>query len=191
MAQNISAQRQKIGVPVTSIRRVEADGLRVFYREAGDPQAPVVLLLHGFPASSFMYRELIPRLADRYRVIAPDLPGFGFTDVPPGRKYKYSFDALARTLLAFTDALQLKRYALYVFDYGAPTGFRLAMAHPERVTAIISQNGNAYEEGLGEAWAPIRRYWNKPSPENRDVLRKALSAEGGIRREYSVGIPDP
>jgi len=113
-----------------------------------------VMLLHGFPTSSFQYRELIPRLADKYHVLAPDLPGFGFTEVPAERNYQYTFDALAHTVLAFTDALQLKRYALYVFDYGAPTGFRLAMARPERVMAIVSQNGNAYEEGLGDAWAP-------------------------------------
>ncbi|MGC2658330.1 MAG: alpha/beta fold hydrolase, partial [Bryobacteraceae bacterium] len=135
-------------VPVTAVHSVEADGVEVFYRAAGDPSAPVVLLLHGFPTSSFMFRELIPRLADQFRVIAPDLPGFGFTVVPEKRNYTYSFAALAHTIEAFTDALGLNRYALYVFDYGAPTGFRLAMAHPERVTAIISQNGNAYEEGL-------------------------------------------
>src|SRR5499427_4457966 len=136
--------------PRTSVHYVEADGVNVFYRKAGAASAPLVLLLHGFPTSSFQYRELIPRLAQRYRVVAPDLPGFGFTEVPAQRNYKYSFDALARTVLAFTEALQLKRYALYVFDYGAPTGFRLAMAHPERITAIVSQNGNAYEEGLGD-----------------------------------------
>ena len=146
-------------IPHTSIRRVNADGVTVFYREAGPPNAPVVLLLHGFPTSSFQFRELIPSLADSYRVIAPDYPGFGFTEVPEQRRYKYSFDALANTVLAFTDALLLKRYALYVFDYGAPVGLRLAMARPERVTAIISQNGNAYEEGLGDAWGPIRKYW--------------------------------
>jgi pimeloyl-ACP methyl ester carboxylesterase len=149
-----------------------------------------VLLLHGFPTSSFQYRELIPRLADRYRVIAPDLPGFGFTDIPVEREDKYSFDALAKTILAFTEALQLKHYALYVFDYGAPTGFRVAMARQERVTAIVSQNGNAYEEGLGDAWAPIRRYWSDPSAANREAIRGALTAQG-IRREYSVGIPNP
>jgi pimeloyl-ACP methyl ester carboxylesterase len=176
-------------VPLTSIHRVDADGVNIFYREAGPQGAPVVLLLHGFPASSFQYRELIPRLADRYRVIAPDLPGFGFTQVPAERSYTYTFDALARTILAFTDALKLTRYALYVFDYGAPTGFRLAMAHPERITAIVSQNGNAYEEGLGDAWAPIQRYWREPTEENRDAIRKALNAEG-IRREYHSGIPD-
>ena len=146
-------------VPLIHRKRIEADGVRIFYREAGDPNAPVMLLLHGFPASSFQYRELIPRLADRYRVIAPDLPGFGFTEVPASRGYVYSFDALATTIEAFVDKLDLKQYALYVFDYGAPTGFRLAMSHPERVAAIVSQNGNAYEEGLGDAWAPIRRYW--------------------------------
>jgi pimeloyl-ACP methyl ester carboxylesterase len=139
---------EKTNVPHTSIHRIEADGLTVFYREAGPVDAPTVLSLHGFPTSFFQYRELIPRLADRYRVIAPDLPGFGFTEVPEGRQ----FDALANTILAFTDAMHLKRYALYVFDYGAPTGFRLAMARPDRITAIVSQNGNAYEEGLGDAW---------------------------------------
>ena len=177
-------------VPVTHVHRVEADGVTVFYREAGAADAPVVLLLHGFPASSFQYRELIPRLADKYRVIAPDLAGFGFTVVPEERHYQYTFDALAETILAFTDTLMLKRYALYVFDYGAPTGFRLAMARPERVTAIVSQNGNAYEEGLGNAWAPIQRYWREPTTENRDKIRQVLNPEG-IRREYSVGIANP
>jgi pimeloyl-ACP methyl ester carboxylesterase len=177
-------------VPHTSIHRVAADGVSVFYREAGPPDAPVVLLLHGFPTSSFQYRELIPLLADRYRVIAPDFPGFGFTDVPQRRLYQYSFDALAHTILAFTDALHLNRYALYVFDYGAPTGFRLAMAHPERITAIVSQNGNAYEEGLGDAWAPIQRYWREPSSENRETVRNALSPEG-LRWQYTVGVPNP
>jgi len=174
----------------TLIHRVEADGVKVFYREAGAADARVVLLLHGFPTSSFQFRELIPRLADRYRVIAPDLPGFGFTEVPEGRNYKYSFDGLAKTIEAFTDALGLRRYVLYVFDYGAPTGFRLAMARPDRVTAIVSQNGNAYEEGLGDAWAPIRRYWSDPSSENREAIRKVLNLEG-MRREYSSGISDP
>jgi pimeloyl-ACP methyl ester carboxylesterase len=177
-------------VPRISIRRLEADGVTIFYREAGPPDAPVVLLLHGFPTSSFQYRELIPRLADRYRVIAPDLPGFGFTDVPEKRHYKYTFDALANTLVTFTEALHLERYALYVFDYGAPTGFRLAMAHPERVTAIVSQNGNAYEEGLGDAWAPIQRYWREPTPENRETLRRALGPEG-LRSQYTDGVPNP
>src|SRR6202050_894713 len=174
-------------IPLTSHHRIEADGVHVFYREAGHADAPVILLLHGFPASSFQYRELIPRLADRYRVIAPDLPGFGFTEIPENRHYKYTFDALAGTIQAFSDALRLQRYALYVFDYGAPTGFRLAMARPESVTAIVSQNGNAYEEGLGDAWAPIRRYWSQPTSENREAIRQVLNLEG-MRREYSSGI---
>jgi pyruvate/2-oxoglutarate dehydrogenase complex dihydrolipoamide dehydrogenase (E3) component/pimeloyl-ACP methyl ester carboxylesterase len=175
--------------PTTSVHRVEADGVKVFYREAGPKDAPTVLLLHGFPTSSFQYRELIPRLAERYRVIAPDLPGFGFTEIPEKRGYTFTFDALAKTIEAFIDALGLKRYALYVFDYGAPTGLRVAMARPENVTAIVSQNGNAYEEGLGDAWAPIRRYWTTPSSENREAIRKSLNADG-MRREYGSGIAD-
>jgi pimeloyl-ACP methyl ester carboxylesterase len=178
-------------IPVTSVHKVEADGVNVFYRTAGDPGAPVVLLLHGFPTSSFMFRELIPRLADRFRVIAPDLPGFGFTEVPEARKYVYSFDALARTIEAFTVALGLKRYAIYVFDYGAPTGLRLAMAHPERVTAIVSQNGNAYEEGLGDAWGPIRKYWADPTAENREVIGKNILTLEGTRWQYTHGVADP
>src|SRR5215467_5844391 len=178
----------QLAVPLTSIERTNADGVQVFYREAGDPGAPAVLLLHGFPTSSFMFRELIPRLADHYRVIAPDLPGFGFTEVPVERKYTYSFDALAGTIEAFTQALTIKRYALYVFDYGAPTGFRLAMAHPERVAAIISQNGNAYEEGLGDAWGPIRKYWAMPTPENREVLREHILTFEGTRWPYTHGV---
>jgi pimeloyl-ACP methyl ester carboxylesterase len=174
----------------TTVHRIEVEGIKVFYREAGPPDAPAVLLLHGFPTSSFQYRELIPRLADRYRVIAPDLPGFGFTEVPQGQQYIYTFDALAGTILGFTDALDLKRYALYVFDYGAPTGFRVAMVRPERVAAIVSQNGNAYEEGLGDAWAPIRRYWNDPSAENRETVRQAINPEG-LRWQWVVGAPDP
>jgi pimeloyl-ACP methyl ester carboxylesterase len=147
-------------------------------------------LLHGFPTSSFQYRELIPRLADRYRVIAPDLPGFGFTEVPAERGYQYTFEALAKTIFAFTQALKLTRYAMYVFDYGAPTGFRLALMAPERVTAIVSQNGNAYEEGLGDAWQPIQRYWREPTLEHRNAIRAGLTLEG-MRHEYSVGIPNP
>ena len=178
------------GIPVTGVRYIQADGVNVFYREAGPTDAPVVLLLHGFPTSSFQYRELIPRLADRYHVIAPDLPGFGFTEIPAERNYTYTFESIAKTIEAFTEALHLTRYALYVFDYGAPTGFRLAMAHPERVTAIVSQNGNAYEEGLGDAWAPIRRYWREPTLENRNAIRPGLTL-AGMKHEYSVGIAEP
>ena len=177
-------------IPSVSFHHVAADGVDVFYRAAGPADAPVILLLHGYPTSSHMFRELIPRLAGKYRVIAPDLPGFGFTEVPAQRNYTYTFDALAATILAFTNALNLTRYALYVFDYGAPTGFRLAMAHPDRVAAIVSQNGNAYEEGLGDAWAPIQLYWREPTEEHRNNIRQALTAEG-MRREYSVGIPNP
>ncbi len=183
--------RSHFDVPLTSVRTIKADGVRVFYRAAGDPSAPVVLLLHGFPSSSFMFRELIPRLADRYRVIAPDLPGFGFTEVPEQRQYNYTFDALARTLGAFTEALRLRRYALYIFDYGAPTGLRLAMAHPERVAAIVSQNGNAYEEGLGDAWGPIRKYWAEPTAENRKVIRKNILTLEGTRWQYTQGVEVP
>jgi pimeloyl-ACP methyl ester carboxylesterase len=181
----------QLAVPVTSVHKVEADGVDVFYRAAGDPTAPVVLLLHGFPASSFMFRELIPRLADQFRVIAPDLPGFGFTEVPEKRKYVYTFDALAKTIEAFTDALGLNRYAIYVFDYGAPTGFRLAMARPERVTGIVTQNGNAYEEGLGDAWGPIRKYWAEPSKENREVIRRNILNLEGTRWQYTHGVANP
>jgi len=178
-------------VPSTSIHTVEVDGVRVFYRAAGDPTAPVVLLLHGFPTSSFMFRELMPRLATDYRVLAPDLPGFGFTEVPAARRYVYSFDALATTIEGFTEALHLARYALYVFDYGAPTGFRLAMAHPNRVTAIVSQNGNAYEEGLGDAWGPIRTYWAAPTNKNRETLRNAILTAEATRWQYTHGVANP
>jgi pimeloyl-ACP methyl ester carboxylesterase len=176
-------------IPQISTGFVEADGVRVFYREAGTKDAPVILLLHGFPASSFQYRELMPLLADRYRVIAPDLPGFGFTEVPASRNYRYNFENLAATVGTFVQAMALEKFALYVFDYGAPTGFWFAMAHPEKVNAIITQNGNAYEEGLGDAWSPIQRYWRDPSAENRNALRAALGLEA-IKQQYTDG-PHP
>lgn len=172
-------------------RYADADGVRVFYREAGDPQAPVILLLHGFPTSSHQFRHLIPQLASHFRVIAPDLPGFGFTEVPAARQYRYTFDNLATTLGAFVDALGLERYAMYVFDYGAPTGFRLAVAHPERVTGIVSQNGNAYLDGLGDAWAPIRQYWAEPSADNRQTVHDAILHLEGTRWQYLHGVADP
>ena len=177
-------------IPHTFLRRVMADGISIFYREAGPADRPVVLLLHGFPTSSFQFRELIPRLADKYRVIAPDLPGFGFTEVLAERNYRYTFDSLAKSIEAFTDALALQRYALYIFDFGAPTGLRLAVSRPERVTAILSQNGNAYEEGLGETWAPIKQYWNEETAENREMVRNLLGADG-IRFQYFHGVPNP
>ncbi|CAG2133586.1 Haloalkane dehalogenase [Cupriavidus campinensis] len=177
--------------PKVSTRFADADGVRVFYREAGDPQAPVMLLLHGFPTSSHQFRHLIPQLAGHFRVIAPDLPGFGFTEVPAARQYTYTFDNLATTLGAFVDALGLERYAMYVFDYGAPTGLRLAVAHPERVTGLVSQNGNAYLDGLGDAWAPTRQYWAEPSAANRQVLHDAMLHLEGTKWQYLHGVADP
>ncbi|MFL6606293.1 MAG: alpha/beta fold hydrolase [Steroidobacteraceae bacterium] len=168
---------------------VAVDGVKIFYREAGDPKAPTVLLLHGFPTSSHMYRDLIPLLADRYHVVAPDLPGFGFSDAPARSQYHYTFDHLAKTMDAFTVALHLDKYALEVFDYGAPVGFRLAVAHPERVTAIITQNGNAYEEGLSTAWNPIQKYWKEPTAANRAALRDFLTLDG-TRFQYLQGAPE-
>jgi pimeloyl-ACP methyl ester carboxylesterase len=154
---------------MTRYRTVEAGGHRVFYREAGDRAHPTLLLLHGFPSSSHMFRDLIPHLADRFHLVAPDLPGFGHTGSPDG--FAYTFDNLAKVVQGFTDAVGLGRYALYVFDYGAPVGFRLALARPDRVTAVVTQNGNAYEEGLSENWDPIQRYWREPTAANRDALR--------------------
>ena len=178
-------------IPRTTLHRIVVDGVEVFYRAAGPVDAPVILLLHGFPTSSHMFRDLIPRLATRYRVIAPDLPGFGFTTILEERKYIYSFDSLATTMLAFVNALGLDAYALYVFDYGAPVGFRLAVARPDSITAIISQNGNAYDEGLSHAWDEIRRYWDDPSDQNREVLRKTLLTFDGTRMQYITGVLDP
>lgn len=177
-------------VPI-AYKYADADGARIFYREAGRADAPVMLLLHGFPSSSHQFRELIPLLAGHFRLIAPDLPGFGFTEVPAQRNYAYTFDALGKTLEAFVDALGLTRYALYVFDYGAPAGLRLALAHPERVSALVSQNGNAYLEGLGDAWAPIRAYWAQPSAENRQAINAAVLNLEGIRYQYVEGVANP
>ncbi len=169
----------------------EADGIRVFYREAGAPSNPTLLLLHGFASSSHQFRELIPLLADKFHLVAPDLPGFGFTEVPTERNYRYTFDAFGETLTAFVDALGLERYALYVFDYGAPAGLRLALTYPERVTGLVSQNGNAYLEGLGDAWAPIRAYWDTPSAENRQLVHDAVLNLEGIRWQYLHGVKNP
>lgn len=173
---------------LTSFNTVSVDGVELFYREAGPKNGPVVLLLHGFPTSSHMYRGLIPLLSDKYRVIAPDLPGFGFSQVLPREAYRYTFDNLAKTIDRFTQVLGLQKYAIQVFDYGAPVGFRLAAAHPERVTAIVTQNGNAYEEGLSDAWHPIQRYWQEPSAANRATLRDMLTLEG-TRFQYLHGSP--
>lgn len=175
---------------ITRLKSVSVDGVNVFYRQAGSQEAPVLLLLHGFPSSSHMYRNLMTRLSSSYQVIAPDMPGFGFTSVPAERHYVYSFESLTNTIDAFTQALGLSRYALYVFDYGAPVGFRLAMRHPNQITAIISQNGNAYEEGLGSAWAPFQRYWREPTHVNREALREALTLDT-TRWAYTHGLRDP
>jgi pimeloyl-ACP methyl ester carboxylesterase len=173
----------------TTYRTVDVDGLNVFYREAGAPAKPALLLLHGFPSSGHMFRDLIPLLADRFHLVAPDLPGFGLSEIKPRDAFAYTFDALAKVIGRFTEVIGLKTYALYVFDYGAPTGFRLAMAHPERVTAIVSQNGNAYEEGLSEGWNPIQRYWRDRSDANRQALRELLTP-ASIRWQYEHGVPD-
>src|SRR3989442_15832244 len=155
---------------MTSYQNAIVDDSKIFYREAGSKTPPTILLLHGFPTSSHMFRNLIPALADRYRVIAPDLPGFGFSDAPDRRQFRYTFENLAKIIDSFTQSIGIGRYAIYVFDYGAPVGLRLALAHPERITAIISQNGNAYEEGLSQGWNPIQKYWKEPTPENRAAL---------------------
>jgi pimeloyl-ACP methyl ester carboxylesterase len=164
---------------------------QIFYREAGDPNQTSLLLLHGFPSSSHMFRNLIPLLSDRFHIVAPDLPGFGFSQSPPRSQFKYTFDNLAMVIEAFTEVVRLQRYALYVFDYGAPVGYRLATRHPDRVTAIVSQNGNAYEEGLSDAWDPIRRYWAEPTTKNREVVRDALLTFEGTRWQYTHGVADP
>ncbi|WP_322049235.1 alpha/beta hydrolase [Paraburkholderia sp. J67] len=173
----------------TTYRTADVDGFEVFYREAGDRSRPTLLLLHGFPSSSHMYRDLIPLLADRFHVVAPDLPGFGSSAQPSRTEFAYTFDNLAKVIGRFTEVIGLEHYALYVFDYGAPTGFRVAMSHPERVTAIISQNGNAYEEGLSEGWNPIQRYWQDPSDANRQALRELLTP-ASIRWQYEHGVAD-
>jgi pimeloyl-ACP methyl ester carboxylesterase len=170
-------------------KTAQVDGFKIFYREAGDPQAPAVLLLHGFPTSSHMFRNLIPELAGQYHVIAPDLPGFGFSDAPDHKSFAYTFDHLAEVIGNFTELVDLKKFAVYVFDYGAPVGFRLALNHPERITALISQNGNAYEEGLSDEWGPIRALWNNSTQENREALRPFFTKEATYF-QYTAGVKD-
>jgi len=169
--------------------RVDVDGFGVSYREAGPVNGPALLLLHGFPTSSHMFRNLIPKLLDRYRVIAPDLPGFGQSDLPSRDQFKYTFANLANVMTRFTELLRLHRFALYIFDYGSPIGLRMALEHPERVTAIITQNGNAYVEGLSDGWNPIRAYWKEPTQANRDALRVLLTPETTYW-EYTTGVKD-
>jgi pimeloyl-ACP methyl ester carboxylesterase len=168
----------------------DVDGFKVFYREAGPVGAPKLLLLHGFPSASHMFRDLIPLLADRFHIIAPDLPGFGQSDMPARDKFAYTFDNIANVIERFTEIVGFDRFAVYVFDYGAPTGFRLATRRPERISAIISQNGNAYEEGLSDGWGPIRTYWKDPSQANRDALRPFLAPET-TNWQYTHGVSDP
>ena len=173
----------------TKYNRVDVDGFGIAYREAGPVSGPTLLLLHGFPSSSHMFRDLIPKLADRYRVIAPDLPGFGQSDLPSREQFKYTFSNLAKVMTRFTEVLDLDRFAVYIFDYGSPTGLRMAVEHPERVTAIISQNGNAYVEGLSDGWSPIRAYWNAPTQANREALRTLLTPETTYW-QYTTGVKD-
>ena len=170
-------------------RNIKIKGLNIFYREAGAKDAPVILLMHGYPTSSFMYRNLIPVLNEKYHVIAPDMPGFGFSDVPTREDFTYTFDNIATVMQGFIDELALKRFAIYVFDYGAPVGFRLIAANPERITGIISQNGNAYEQGLNTGWNPVQKYWENPSQENRDNLRQFVS-EDATNFQYRTGVDD-
>ena len=174
---------------MTKYQYASVDGDKIFYREAGPKTAPTILLLHGFPTSSHMFRNLIPLLSDRYRVVAPDLPGFGFSDAPDRKRFRYTFERLAKVVDSFTQTIGLDRFAIYVFDYGAPVGFRLALAHPERITAVISQNGNAYEEGLSQGWNPIQKYWKEPTAENRSALHEFLVPES-VKWQYLHGVQD-
>jgi len=171
-------------------KTADVDGLKLFYREAGDASRPTVLLLHGFPSASHMFRDLIPELAGKYHVVAPDLPGFGQTEQPSRDKFDYTFQNLTKVIASFTEVIGLDKFALYVFDYGAPVGLRLAVAHPERVTAIVTQNGNTYLEGVSEAFAPVQAYWNEPSQANRDALRGFLAPETTLF-QYTHGVADP
>jgi pimeloyl-ACP methyl ester carboxylesterase len=170
-------------------RTADVDGLSVFYREAGAADAPTLLLLHGFPSSSHMFRELIPLLAGEFHLVASDLPGFGKSGMPEPDKFDYTFDHLADVIDRFTEVLGLDRFAIYVFDYGAPVGFRIAARHPDRITAIISQNGNAYEDGLSDGWGPVQAYWKDPSPANREAVRSMVQPETTIW-QYTHGVPD-
>jgi len=171
-------------------RTIDVDGLNVFYRESGPADAPAILLLHGFPSASHMFRDLIPLLSRHFRVVAPDLPGFGQTDMPSRGAFNYTFDALAGVIDRFTEKVGLTRFAMYVFDYGAFVGWRLALKHPERIDAIVTQNGNAYEEGLSDGWQPIQAYWRDPSAENRNALR-AMLAPQTTSFQYLHGVVDP
>jgi pimeloyl-ACP methyl ester carboxylesterase len=170
-------------------RAVDVDGLRVFYREAGASDAPALVLLHGFPSASHMFRDLIPWLVGRFHLVAPDLPGFGKSDMPVRGDFDYTFEHITGVIDHLTETLGLDRFALYVFDYGAPVGFRIATRHPERITAIISQNGNAYEEGLSDGWNPVQAYWKDPLQANREAIRMLIEPQTTIW-QYTHGVPD-
>ena len=182
-----ASQPKESSMSVVRYRKQKVGEVEMFYREAGPVDAPVLLLLHGFPSASHMFRDLIPELADRYHVIAPDLPGFGQTKTPPRGAFTYSFDALADVIGGFVDAIGIRRYALYIFDYGAPIGLRLAMKHPERVTAIVSQNGNAYSEGFSDEWGAWEAYWRDPSEANREACRASLAPDTIRNWQYGAG----
>ncbi|MCW2086268.1 UNVERIFIED_ORG: pimeloyl-ACP methyl ester carboxylesterase [Bradyrhizobium japonicum] len=173
-----------------NFKTIDVEGLEVFYRRAGDPSRPTVLLLHGFPTASHMFRDLIPQLDDRYDVVAPDLPGFGMTEQPARDRFTYTFENIAKVIDRFTEVLGLDKFAIYVFDYGAPVGFRLAVKHPERITAIVTQNGNTYLEGVSDAFAPVQTYWNEPTQANRDALRGFLAPHTTLF-QYTHGVTDP
>lgn len=176
----------------TSYGTAKVEGINIFYREAGTAGAPVVLLLHGFPASSFMYRELIERLSDRYHVIAPDYPGFGYSDAPSPREFAYTFDHLTDVVEKLTEQLGLKKYSLYMQDFGGPVGFRLAVRHPERVASLVVQNANAYEQGLPDSfWAAPRQLWKDPSEENFQKIREAAMSDAALEWNYTHGVKDP
>lgn len=174
---------------VTHHRTADVDGIRLFYREAGPEDAPVVLLLHGFPTSSHMFRNLIPQLADRYRVIAPDYPGYGQSDSPDRASFAYTVDNLAKLVDKLLEQLGIAKFAMYVMDYGAPVGWRLALKDPSRITGLIVQNGNAYDEGLKAFWDPIKAYWNDGSDDTRQALAKLLTIETTIF-QYTDGVSD-
>ena len=188
----LGEQKRQGTLPAASVvryRKVNVGGVNIFYREAGRRDAPTLLLLHGFPSASHMFRDLMPLLADRFRLVAPDLPGFGQSDMPSRPTFAYTFDNLARVIAEFIDAIALSRFALYIFDYGAPVGLRIALNHPERITAIISQNGNAYDEGLSEGWNSFREYWKNPTSEAREALRSALTPKATLY-QYTHGVTD-
>ena len=185
------SQTMSVATTQTLHKTVQVDGVEIFYREAGPKYAPTVLLLHGFPTSSHMFRNLIPQLAERYHVLAPDYPGFGASAMPNPKEFEYSFDNLAQIIRGFLETQDVERYSIYLMNYGAPVGFRVAASQPERVDALLIQNGNAYEEGLREFWNPIKAYWKEKTPENRQVLKDALLTIAATKWQYTHGVRQP